>query len=98
LLHNDGGDSALEIEGVGGGDARTCDTGLPHDELEAMSGYHRRSLIETKMHRFELLGERVASRTSDRRIAGLKVRAAVLNRFSQLGPPNTVRVAWKSTA
>jgi hypothetical protein len=28
------------------------------------SGYHRRSLIETKMHGFELLGERVASRTS----------------------------------
>jgi len=34
------------------------------------------------MHGFELLGERVASRTSDRRITGLKVRAAVLNRFS----------------
>jgi len=83
----------LQTEGVGDGDARTCDTGLPHDELEAMSGYHRRSLIETKMHRFELLGERVASRTSDRRIAGLKVHAAVLNRFSQLGTPNTIRVA-----
>jgi hypothetical protein len=82
LLRNDGGDSVLQTEGVGGGDARTCDTGLSHDEVEAMSGYHRRSLIETKMHGFELLGERGASRTSDRRIAGLKVRAAVLNRFS----------------
>lgn len=57
------------------------------------SGYHRRSLIETKMHCFKLLGERVASRTFDRQITELKVRAAVLNRFSQIGTPITVRLA-----
>ncbi len=57
------------------------------------SGYHRRSLIETKMHCFKRLGEHVAPRTFDRQITELKVRAAVLNRFSQLGTPNTVRVA-----
>ena len=29
------------------------------------SGYHRRSLVETKMHCFKLLGQRVAARTFD---------------------------------
>ncbi|KHA63550.1 transposase, partial [Sphingomonas sp. Ant20] len=57
------------------------------------SGYHRRSLVETKMHCFKLLGERVASRTFDRQITELKLRAAVLNRFSQIGTPTTIRVA-----
>ena len=57
------------------------------------SGYHRRSLVETKMHCFKLLGQRVASRTFDRQITELKVRTAILNRFSQIGTPNTIRVA-----
>ncbi len=34
------------------------------------SGYHRRSLVETKMRCFKLLGERVMARPSGRRIAG----------------------------
>ena len=57
------------------------------------SGYHRRSLVETKMHCFKLLGERVASRTFDRQITELKIRATVLNRFSQIGTPTTIRIA-----
>ncbi|GLJ00513.1 IS5 family transposase [Sphingobium sp. BS19] len=57
------------------------------------SGYHRRSLVETKMHCFKLLGQRVASRTLDRQITELKVRATILNRFSQIGTPKTLRVA-----
>ncbi|SFG31478.1 hypothetical protein SAMN05518801_1161, partial [Novosphingobium sp. CF614] len=56
------------------------------------SGYHRRSLVETKIHCFKLLGQRVMARTFDRQITELKVRAAILNRFSQIGTPNTVRV------
>ena len=56
------------------------------------SGYLRRSLVETKMHCFKLLGPRVAARTFDRQITELKVRAAILNRFSQIGTPNTVRI------
>jgi IS5 family transposase len=56
------------------------------------SDYHRRSLVETKMHCFKLLGQRVMARTFDRQITELKVRAAILNRFSQIGTPNTVRV------
>jgi len=56
------------------------------------SGYHRRSLVETKMHCFKLLGQRVTARTFDRQITELKVRAAILNRFSLIGTPNTIRV------
>jgi len=57
------------------------------------SGYHERSLVETKMHCFKLLGDRLAARTFDRQITELKVRAAILNRFSASGKPNTVRIA-----
>ena len=57
------------------------------------SGYHRRSLVETKMHCFKLLGQRVVARTFDRQVTELKVRAAILNRFSEIGKPVTVRLA-----
>jgi hypothetical protein len=55
------------------------------------SGYHRRSLVETKMRCFKLLGERVMARDFDRQVAELQVRAAILNRFTQLGTPTMVR-------
>lgn len=57
------------------------------------SGYHRRSLVETKMHCFKLLGERVAARTFDRQVTELKLRAKILNQFSKTGAPKTVRMA-----
>ncbi len=57
------------------------------------SGYHRRSLVETKMRCVKLLGERVMARDFKRQVAELQVRAAILNRFTQLGTPETVRVA-----
>ncbi|MBV2149741.1 IS5 family transposase [Sphingobium sp. AS12] len=56
------------------------------------SGYHRRSLVETKMHCFKLLGQRVMARTFNRQITDFKVRSAILNRFSQIGASITVRV------
>ncbi|GKS97519.1 hypothetical protein AVAK2825_23310 [Acidovorax sp. SUPP2825] len=56
------------------------------------SGYHRRSLVETKMHCFKRLGERVIARTFDRQVVELHVRVALLNRFSQIGRPHTVSV------
>ena len=56
------------------------------------SGYHRRSLGETKMHRLKRLGERVTARTFERQVVELHVRVAVLNRFSQIGRPQTVPV------
>lgn len=54
------------------------------------TGYHRRSLVETKMRCFKLLGEWVMARDFDRQVAELEVRAAILNRFTQLGTPTTV--------
>ena len=54
------------------------------------SGYHRRSLVETKMRCLKLLGERIMSRDFDRQVAELQVRAALLNRFTQLGTSVTV--------
>ena len=56
------------------------------------SGYHRRSLVETKMRCFKLLGERIMSRDFDCQVAELQVRAALLNSLSQLGTPVTVTV------
>lgn len=57
------------------------------------SGYHRRSLVETKMNCFKRLGERVMARTFERQVTELHIRVALLNRFSQLGRPVTVAVA-----
>ena len=57
------------------------------------SGYHRRSLVETKMHCFKRLGERVTARTFERQVVELHVRVALLNRFNQIGRPQTVPVA-----
>lgn len=56
------------------------------------SGYHRPSLVETKMHCFKRLGERVMARTFERQVTELHVRVALLNRFTQLGRPTTVPV------
>ena len=57
------------------------------------SGYHRRSLVETKMNCIKRLGERVMSRTFERQVNELHIRAAILNRFTELGRPWTAAVA-----
>jgi hypothetical protein len=57
------------------------------------SGYHRRRLIEAKMRCLKLLDERLSARTPDRQTAELQIRVALMNRFSALGTPETVRVA-----
>ena len=46
------------------------------------------------MRRFKLLGERVMARDFDRQVAELQIRAAILNRFTVLGTPQTQRVGW----
>ena len=57
------------------------------------SGYHRRSLVETKMNCIKRLGERVMSRTFESQVNELHIRVAILNRFTELGRPQTVAVA-----
>jgi hypothetical protein len=60
---------------------------LGRDIWKRSSGYHRRSLVETKMQCVELMGERIMARDSDRQVAELQVRAAILNRSAQLDTP-----------
>ena len=60
---------------------------------KSWSGYHARSRIEAKMRCLKLLGERLMARDVDRQTAELQIRAALLNRFTQLGTPETIRVA-----
>ena len=45
------------------------------------------------MHCFKRLGERVTAGTFERKVAELHIRVALLNRFSQIGRPQTVLVA-----
>ena len=42
---------------------------------------------------FKRLGERVMARDFERQVIELQVRVSILNRFTQLGTPETVRVA-----
>jgi len=56
-------------------------------------GYYRRSLVETKMNSIKRLGERVMSRTFERQVNERHIRAAILNRFTKLGRPQTAAVA-----
>ncbi|MDH1607482.1 hypothetical protein N5J23_16875, partial [Comamonas aquatica] len=57
------------------------------------SGYHRRSLVETKMNCIKRLGERVMARRFERQVNELHIRAAILNLFTELGRPQTAAVA-----
>ena len=58
-----------------------------------VTGYHRRSRVETKMHCVKLLGQSLMARDFDRQVAEIQIRAAILNGFSALGIPKTEVVA-----
>lgn len=66
---------------------------LSKTSWKRLSGYHKRSLVETKMHCIKRLGEKVMSRRFDRQVAELTIRAALLNQFTLLGRPHTIRVS-----
>jgi len=53
------------------------------------SGYHRRSLVETKMHCIKLLGDKLSARNFQSQINEIHARVAVLNKFTDLGRPHT---------
>ena len=53
------------------------------------SGYHRRSLIETKMHCIKLLGDKLSARNFQSQVNEIHARVAVLNKFTELGRPHT---------
>jgi len=53
------------------------------------SGYHRRSLVETKMHCIKLLGDKLRARNFQSQVNEIHARVAVLNKFTELGRPHT---------
>ena len=53
------------------------------------SGYHRRSLIETKMHCIKLLGDKLRARNFQSQVNEIHARVAVLNKLTDLGRPHT---------
>jgi len=63
---------------------------LGRELWKQQSHYHRRSLVETKMHCFKRLGDRLAARTFERQTTEVHIRVAILNRFTRMGRPHTV--------
>lgn len=58
------------------------------------SGYHRRSLAETAVYRVKtIFGNVLSTRTLARQITEARVKTAALNRMTQLGMPDSYRVA-----
>jgi len=53
------------------------------------SGYHRRSLVETKMHCIKLLGDKLSARNVQSKVSEVYARVAVLNIFTELCRPHT---------
>ena len=53
------------------------------------SGYHLRSLVETKMHCIKLLRDKLSARSFDSQVNEIHARVAVFNRFTELGRPLT---------
>jgi hypothetical protein len=66
---------------------------LGRSVCKTWSGYHRRSLVETKMRCLKLLGERISAKTFERQVTEVHIRVALLNRFTHLGTPRTVPLA-----
>ena len=52
------------------------------------SWYHRRSLVETKMHCIKLLGDKLSARNFDSQVNEINARIAALNKFAELGRPH----------
>jgi hypothetical protein len=58
------------------------------------TGYHRRSLAETAVFRFKtIFGNTLSARTLPRQITEARIKAAALNRMTQLGLPDSYKVA-----
>lgn len=57
------------------------------------TGYHVRSRIDARMRCLKAFGERISARDPDRQTAEIRIRIALMNRFSALGTAEIVRVA-----
>jgi len=53
------------------------------------AGYHRRSLVETKMHCINLLGDKLSAKNFQSQVNEMHARVVILNKFTELGRPHT---------
>ena len=76
---------------------RRCSNFLIHLSIKRLgrtlwkkwSGYHQRSLVETKMHCIKLLGDKISAQNFDSQVNEIHARVAILNKFTELGRPHT---------
>lgn len=73
-------------------EAVRCSKYLGRALWRRLSGYHRRSRVETKMHCMKLLGQNLMARDFDRQVAEVQIRAVILNGYTALGLPRTITV------
>ena len=57
--------------------------------MEKWSGYHRRSLVETKIDCLKLLGDKLSTRHFSSQVNEIHALIAVQNKFKELGRPHT---------
>ncbi len=58
--------------------------------LRRLTGYHRKSRVETKVNCVELMGQSLMLQGLHRQVAQTQIRIAVLNRYTTLAMPVTV--------
>ena len=73
--------------------ASLVDCELTHLEAQPIDIAQARAEHAAYVALLERLGERVMSRTFERQVNELHIRAAILNRFTELGCPQTAAVA-----
>jgi hypothetical protein len=63
------------------------------DEWKIMSGYHKRSLVETTMFRLKtIFSDKLFSRSDNNQVTEAKIMCEILNKFSALGMPVSVPI------
>ncbi len=59
-------------------------------------GYHKRSLAETAMFRYKVIfGDKVSSRIEENQITEVNIKCKILNKFTIIGMPKSVKIFKK---
>jgi hypothetical protein len=57
------------------------------------TGYHRRSLVETTMFRYKVIfGDKTSSRVEENQRTEVNIKCKILNKFTSIGMPKSVKV------
>jgi hypothetical protein len=55
--------------------------------------YHRRSLAETAMFRYKVIfGDKATSRLEETQRTEVNIKCKILNKFTSIGMPKTIRI------